>query len=527
MSDKPKPVRADSDSQVASLTRHRAERSGQFVPTIFDTPYRKGERINCDDPSVAYIVRVGKVRVKKQMDTQTGPILVTVDFLDKDMPLLVGRFISAANDDPELQFFADTDVIIGEYPIASLGRLLDQTRFFASFARAASDHVHGLRKALFSQLERNQRKLEEEGERKRREDALRRKIDELADLNLGAQFDLNEAQETARAALEEADRLTGQRDELAKQLAAAQRKIETLRKSNEDLRKSQEALRQSHDEEIERIAELSKERYTELRMLRQKDQEREARLWRALESLLKRLGNPPLLPSEISGLMDAEPNGAEDELPAAEAPSISGQDVDRGLMLEPTAHLAVAKDGNDQDDGDYEPVDPDDWHTPTLIPPNIEECMAERETQPSPVACPVSTKIEIRQDEPAPRAPMTTLDMEAGIPGRPAITGTLPRMPAMRHGPPPLPQTDEAGTRTAAMPAIVLPRPPQVSSPTIETRYSDADGRWSWPDDEPLFTPDEPPSSPISCPTPDDDAVGNTTQTWDVRDPDNPKPKKR
>ena|GEM_PF-5863955 len=520
---------------MASLTQHRAEKSGHIVPTIYDTPYRKGERINCDDPAIAYIVRIGKVRVKKQMDTQTGPNLVTVDFLDKDMPLIISRFIGGAKDDPELQFFADTDVIIGEFPIALLRHLLDQTQFYASFARTTSDHVQSLRKALFSQLERNQKKLEELEEQRRQKEAAQRKLDELADENLGLQMDLGEAQQTTQAALKEVERVTQQRDELEKKLAAAQRKIETLRTSNEDLRKSQEALRQSHDEEIERIAKLSKERYAELRFRRDLDKARERRRWQAIENLLARLGNPLLLPEEIASLVDDEYDAGD--LPAAEPPTITEEDVDALNFFGEEEVMEVEDDELKEAE---QPLTEDESHIPTIIPswiPN-ESPRPKPDLQP-PASCPQTDLT------PRPRMPMETLDLDVNHTdfvqesvGRSAINPTAPLNQTFKpeqQAPPPLPQTPQAlpnGVRTAVMPAIVRPpRPSQVSDPKIETRYRAADDRWSWPDNEPLFPPEEPTSQPISCPIAapfaDIEAImSETTKPIDVRGFGATKPKK-
>lgn len=436
MSDKPKPI--SQEGRVASLTQHRAERSGQFEASIYDTPYRKGERINCDDPSVAYTVRIGKVRVRKEMPTQGGRNLVTVDFLDKDAPLLASRFIAGAKDDPDLQFFADTDVVIGEFPVALIGRMADRPQFLASFARIASDHIYSLRRALFSQLERNQQKLEELEEQRRQTETAQRKIDELADENLGMQMDLGDLQK----AQAETESLQARAAELEKALAASERKVETLRKSNQDLRTSQEALRLSHEEEIERIAQLSKERYSELRSLRDLDKRRERQRWSAIERLLVRLGNPQLTRDEISILLGVASEEEADALPSAEPPDITGQDVDSSLNF------------GDADEDD-EP------HTPTLIPPW--DASADPQILiaiQQPASCP--------QPETAarPRAPMMTLDLDATrecfgqeVATRPGIAQTAPLIPAFKPVRPPRPQppAQPAGIKTAVMPTMAMP----------------------------------------------------------------------
>jgi len=528
VSDKPKPI--SQEGRVASLTQHRAEKSGQFEASVYDMPYRKGERIICDNPSLAYIVRIGKVRVRKEMPTQGGRNLVTVDFLDKDAPLLASRFIPGAKDDPDLQFFADTDVVIGEFPVDLIGRMADRPQFLASYARVASDHIYSLRRALFSQLERNQQKLEEQEEQRRQIETAQRKIDELADENLGMQMDLGDLQK----AQTEAELFRGRVADLEKALAASERKVETLRKSNLDLRTSQEALRAAHDEEIERIASLSKERYAELRFRRDLDKERERRRWKAIEHLLARLGSPLLLPEEIAVLLgeDADEAGF---MPAAEPPTITDQDVDSSLSFGGAEEDVADVDDSELIDaentfGEEEP------HTPTLIPPWGESVRPHpsADAQP-PASCPQPERT------PAARAPMLTLDLDTTLSDfvqgseRPAITQTAPIIRAFnraRQDPPPMPKTPPVptdGVRTAVMPAMAMPRPPQASDPKIETRYSDPDGRWSWPGDG-LSWSEEPKSAPISCPTPgfaDDGPLSGTTETWNLSDLDNPKPKKR
>lgn len=500
MSDKPKPV--SQEGQVASLTQHRAQITGQFEPTIYDTPYRKGERISCDDPSVAYMVRIGKVRVRKEMQTRGGRNLVTVDFLDKDAPLLVSRFITGAMDDRELQYFADTDVVIGEFPAASIGRLLNRPQFLASYARVASGHVYSLRRALFSQLERNQQKLEELEETKRQNEMAQRKIEELANANLDLQMD----QSDLKTAQDEAKRLQTENEELKKALAASTRKIETLRQANLDLRASQEAMRSAHDEESERIVRLSKERYTELRQLRKADKDREGRRWKALEHLLERLGNPPLLPSEMQALVGDSLEAEVEDLPIAEVPDMTGQDIDSALSFCRAGQPSAAElefEEIELDDSELIGLDaPTDDEGPrsTLVPPqNINpEPRVLAAIQP-PTSCPQVG------DLPRARAPMPTIDLDATLDRhleRAGITQTLQRIPT-------------------SVPKHQVPRP----------QTNDADqSRWSWPDDEPLFPfeqkgraagkPTAPPSDPGT-------SSRSTAETSSVRYPDDPPPVKK
>ncbi|MFA5186214.1 MAG: hypothetical protein WC551_07035 [Patescibacteria group bacterium] len=194
MSQTPKPDSKDS-GQVVSLTKHRAAMSDKAgaISAVYDTSYQKGERILCDDPGLAYVVRAGRVRVQKEMQARGGRKLVTIDFLDKGHPLLDSRFIPNAKDDSELHFYADTDVTIGGYPIESFAKMFDVHEYLVNYSQTASRRLNGLREAFFKQLLRYQEKLEEN-------DALKGKIDELADENLGQQMTIGELQQTAAEA---------------------------------------------------------------------------------------------------------------------------------------------------------------------------------------------------------------------------------------------------------------------------------------------------------------------------------------
>jgi hypothetical protein len=376
MSDRPKTPQPEK-GQVTSLTQHRAERNGQFVPSIYDTPYRKGERINCDDPSIAYTVRVGRIRVQKEIDTRGGRRLVTVDFLDKDEPLLVNRFIASIKDDHDLQFYADTDVVIGEFPIPALGPLFGRPEFQAQFAAIAARHVQSSRKALYGQLVRYQEKLEELEEAKRLVESTQRKLDEIADENIGLQLKvLGTESENA---------------ELKKALASSLSKQETLRRSNQNLCASQQTMRDTHVEEIERIAKLSKERYAELRERRDRDKRRERLRWRAVENLLARLGNPLLLPDEIQDLLGVDAQTDSADLPDADVPTITIEEAEAGIDIEA---ILIAEEAEDAERSD------------TLIPPwDGSVTMSSLSAEQPPASCPRPAFL------PAPRAPLLSATM--------------------------------------------------------------------------------------------------------------------
>jgi hypothetical protein len=485
MSDRPR-TPLPGIPQVANLTRHRAEKNGDFRPSVYDTPYRKGERINTDDPQIAYTVRVGRVRVQKEIQAQGGRHLVTVDFLDKDAPLLIGRFVRHAIDDPDLQFYADTDVIIGEFPMSNLTELIDSRDFLASFAQVAARRIHSLRGALFGQLELYQRRLEAQKEQERTISELKAAAQKATDRVSDQLFELMELKNRMAAA-------DAEKAELAKALQTSERRQATLRRSNEDLRRSQQALRQSHDEEMERIAKLSKERYEELKRLRDLDKRRERRRWRAIENILARLGSPLLLPHEVQDLLDTEP-ASQTEMPDAEMPIITFEEAEAGIDLE---EILVEED---EDGG---------THPETLIPPWDGSAPASAlSIEQPPTSCPRPAVM------PAPRPRLPTLDLGVRRPNQPSAE----RPPT------------SVGTRTAVMASIQMPTGQRATHTAAETPSVDQ-GRWSWPDDEPLFAPQEPRSAPISCPTPDlnpdDDTLSATTETWEVGDPAGPKPKKR
>ncbi|MDQ7814300.1 MAG: hypothetical protein RDU25_00625 [Patescibacteria group bacterium] len=256
MSERPK----HDSGQVASLTEHRAAKSGEYKPSSFDRPFHKGQRISCDDRDMAYHVRIGTVAVVKEMQSGLGGrVRATVDYIQPGEPLWLDRFFSVT-EDQGYEFVAETDVIIAEVPLASFGDVFETRDFLRAYGQMAARHILTLRRAYTDQML-----------------SLQARQDEAADAEMSAQLDLAKA----------------------RQIEEANRKLKARISSLEvDLRKSRER---------EAAAIKPAQEATEyLRELEQRQREESTQVLRIVNDVLNFLGQESIEPEELMFILTTE-----------------------------------------------------------------------------------------------------------------------------------------------------------------------------------------------------------------------------
>ncbi|MBI5654229.1 hypothetical protein HZC53_01045 [Candidatus Uhrbacteria bacterium] len=507
MSNTPKPDSHDS-GQVRSLTQRRAEKEGTFRPTIYDVSYVKGERITCTDQYVAYLVRAGSVRAKKEMDTQSGRNLVTVDFIEQGEPLLVSRFIPNVKDDREIQFYAETDCIIGEFPIHSISAMFDAREFLRSFSQSSAEHTQRLREALFKQLARNQKLLEES-----------------RNLNL----ELGELQRTTAQRQKEAsdgvvDEIIGLQLQIGELQRGQDEAKKALTKAEHEVARAKADLKVVRERERNAIAK-AREAFDYFQSLEQRQREESLQFPDMVNRVLAHFDIPPL---GVEDLMFIITSAASRDTVRQEAGSVAQPATeDEGLKL-------IIGDSNEA--APVIQVEPT-WADGESFDLDVAEDSASQEEAPT-VPRPRMMTIGFEEETLAVRPP----DSQSGY----CLMGDQ----IAQDGIILIPEEDEGDRHTPTVPppdAILARIETQaMAKPKVKAAPLPYTGRAPRPNPPaPKQEPPQPPPSgsfgieevttsnmaPVSCPTATEwgvpDELLSTTATWDVRDPKNPKPMKK
>lgn len=234
MSIKPKPGLSDS-GQVRSLTEHRAAKTGGFQASKFDVDYLKGEIISCDNPEIAYFVRLGKVLLNVEIQAEFGNRqCITVEHVGQGEPLVFGHLFPSIKD-PEVEMIAETDVVVAEIPRELLTVDPVARDLMRNVTRLISGCTARLRKAYIELLGSTQAKS-----------------DQIADDNMALQLDLGSAQRELRELREQNRTLNSRVGALETYLRESRaREVQARELSKEAYEYFQELERRQREESLQ------------------------------------------------------------------------------------------------------------------------------------------------------------------------------------------------------------------------------------------------------------------------------------